>query len=229
MLFINCNVHLELNWIEFCILSSAGNSAKFEITDAKLHVPIVTLSTKDSVNLTKQLSEGFKRSVYWNSYQTKPKKVIEKEKNIYELLNALFQGVRRLFVLAYVVAAGAANDEAGIKDNKKYFLPRGEIKNYNVLIDGRNFYDQPINDLIKQYDEVRKVSTGHGDDYTTGSLLDYAYFKDNYKLIAVDFGKKKALDAYSRAIQQIVFQVFVGDDNTKIRLNTIPKQSKKLS
>ena len=64
----------------------------------------------------------------------------------------------------------------GIKDNKKYFLPRGEIKNYNVLIDRRNFYDQSINDLIKQYDEVRKVSTGQGDDNTTGCLLDYAYF-----------------------------------------------------
>ena len=123
MPLINCKVYLELNWIEDCILSSAGNSAKFEITDAKLHVPIVTLSTKDSVNLTKQLSEGFKRSVYWSSYQTKPAKVIEKGKNIYELLNASFQGVRRLFVLAYVVAAGAANDEAGIKDNKKYFVP----------------------------------------------------------------------------------------------------------
>ena len=135
MSLINCKVFLELNWIEDCILSSAGNSAKFEITDAKLHVPIVTLSTKDSVNLTKQLSEGFKRSVYWNSYQTKPKKVIEKEKNIYELLNASFQGVRRLFVLAYVVAAGAANDVAGIKDNKKYFLPKGDIKNYSVMID----------------------------------------------------------------------------------------------
>ena len=191
MPLINCKVHLELNWIEDCILSSAGNSAKFEITDAKLHVPIVTLSTKDSVNLTKQLTEGFKRSVYWNSYQTKPAMVIEKGKNLYELLNASFQGVRRLFVLAYVVAAGAANDEAGIKDNRKYFLPRGEINNYNVLIDGRNFYDQPINDLIKQYDEVRKVSTGHGDDYTTGSLLDYAYFKDNYRLIAVDLSKKR--------------------------------------
>ena len=64
--------NLELSWIEDCILSSAGNSANFEITDVKLHVPIVTLSTKDSVNLTKQLSEGFKRSVYWNSYQRKP-------------------------------------------------------------------------------------------------------------------------------------------------------------
>ena len=77
---INCKVYLELNWIEDCILSSAGNSAKFEITDAKLHVPIVTLSTKDSVNLTKQLNEGFKRSVYWNSYETMPGKVIKRRK-----------------------------------------------------------------------------------------------------------------------------------------------------
>ena len=141
MPLFNCKVHLELNWIEDCILSSAGDSRKFEITDVKLHVPIVPLSTKDSANLRKQLREGFKRSVYWNNYQTKPAIVIEKGTNIYKLLNASFQGVRRLFVLAYVVAAGAANDEAGIKDNKKYFLPREEIKNYNVLIDGRKFYD----------------------------------------------------------------------------------------
>ena len=79
---------------------------------------------------------------------------------MYELLNASFQGVRRLFLFAYVVAAGAANDEVGIKDNKKYFLRRGEINNYNVLIDGRNVHDQPINGLIKQYDEVIKVSQG---------------------------------------------------------------------
>ena len=95
------------------------------------------------------------------------------------------------------------------------------------MIDGRNFYDQPINDLIKQYDEVRKVSTGQGDDYTTGCLLDYAYFKDNYKLIAVDLSKQKALDADPRAIQQIVFQGVVGgNDGTKIRLYTVLEQSK---
>ena len=137
MPLINCKAYLELNWIEDCILSSAGISAKFEITDAKLHVSIVTLSTPDSVNLTKQLNEGFKRCAYWNRYETKSAKVIEKGQNLYELLNALFQGVRRLFVLAYPIAAGR-NDEAGIK-NKKYFLPRGEIKNCNLLIDGRNF------------------------------------------------------------------------------------------
>ena len=73
--------------------------------------------------------------------------------------------------------------------------------------------------MIKLYDDVRKVSTGHGDDYTTGSLLGYTYFKDNYRLIAVDLSKQKALDADLRAIQQVVFQGVVGgDDNTKIRL-----------
>ena len=104
--------------------------------------------------------------------------------------------MRRLFVLSYVINAGAANNEARIKDNKKYFLPRAKI----VLIDGRNFYDQPINDLIKKYDEVRKVSTGQGDDYTTGCLLDYAYFKDTYRLVAVDLSKQKALNIDPRAI-----------------------------
>ena len=73
------------------------------------------------------------------------------------------------------------------------------------MIDGRNFYDQPINDLTKQYDEVRKVSTGKGDDYITRCLLDYAYFRDHYRLIAVDLSNQKALDADPRAIQQIVF------------------------
>ena len=127
MSLFNSKIHLELNWIEDCILSSAGDSAKFKITDTKFHVPIVTLSTKDSVNLTKRLSDGFKRYVYWNNYQTITAKVINQGTNIYELLSASFQGVKRLFVLAYAIVADAANNEAGIKDNRKYFLPRGKI------------------------------------------------------------------------------------------------------
>ena len=127
---INCKVCFELNWIEDCILSSAGNTAKFAITDTKLHVPIVTLSTKDNANLAKQLKDGFERSVYWNSYETKPAKVIAQGKNLYKLLNASFQGVKRFF-LAYVIAAGNnADQEAGIKNNRKYFLPRGGITMY---------------------------------------------------------------------------------------------------
>ena len=178
MPLINCKVFFELNWIEDCILFCAGNSAKFAITHANLHVPIVTLSTKDSANLAKQLNEEFKRSVYWNRYETKPEKVIEQRKTIL-FLHILLQRMEMM--------------KADIKNNKKYLLPIGEIKNQSVLIDERNFYDQSINDIIKQYDEVRKVSTGYGDDYTTGCLLDYAYFKDNHKLIAVDVSKQKAL------------------------------------
>ena len=84
-------------------------------------------------------------------------------------------------------------------------MPRVNITNYNALIDGRNFYDQPINDQIKKYDEIRKTSTGKGDNYTTGRLLDYHYFEKHYQLIAVDLSKQKELDADPRAIQQIEF------------------------
>ena len=95
----NCKVYLELNWLEDCILSSAGDTAKFAITDTKLHVLRLTLSTKVSANLAKTLNEGFKRCFYRNSYQTKPAKVIEQGKNLYELLNASFQDVKRSLAL----------------------------------------------------------------------------------------------------------------------------------
>ena len=107
-----------------------------------------------------------------------------------------------MFVLAYQRGDdNYVNEEAF----NKCFLPKIKIKKYNVEIDGRNFYDQAINDSIKQYDEVRKISTGQGDDYTTGCLLDFAYFEKNYRLIAADLSKQKVLDADSRAIQQIIF------------------------
>ena len=122
-------------------------------------------------------------------------------------LNPSFQGVRRLFFLAYAIAAGAANYEADIKNNKKYFLPRGKNNNCNVQVDERNFYNQPINDLIKQYDEVRKVSTVQSDDYRTGCLLDCPYFQNDYKLIAVDVDP--------RVIRQIAFQGVVGERTIK--------------
>ena len=105
------------------------------------------------------------------------------------------------FVLPY----GSGNNITDQNSYRRYFLPRIKVTNYNIEIDGRNFYDQPVNDSIKQYDEVRKISTGKGDDYTTGCLLDFAYFEKNYRIIAVDLSKQKALDADSRAIQQIIF------------------------
>ena len=73
------------------------------------------------------------------------------------------------------------------------------------MIDGKNFFDQPINSDLKTYENIRKIATGQGDDYTTGCLLDYSYFKENYKMIAIDLSKQQALDADPRAIQQINF------------------------
>ena len=103
------------------------------------------------------------------------------EKYIRELLESSYQGIKRLFVLAYDNTEG--NNQVPIDSSKKYFLPRVKTENYNIEIDGRNFYDQSINDSIKQYDEVRKISTGQGDDHRTGCLMGFAYFENNYRLI----------------------------------------------
>ena len=107
MPLINCKNHLELNWIEDCILSSAGYSAKFKITGTKLHMPIVTLSTKHNVNQRwcKRVSGGFKRYFYWNNYQTISARAINQGANIYELISASFQVAKRLFVFVYVCAS----------------------------------------------------------------------------------------------------------------------------
>ena len=169
---------------ERCLLTAA-TTATFKITDAKLYVPIVTLSIEDNSKLSKLLNEGFKRPIYWNEYKVTPKKIVEiavanREEHIRELHDSSCQGVKRLFVLAYNNTAG--NDQVSVDSYKKYFLPRFKINNCNIEIDGRNFYDQHINDSTKQYDEIRKISTGKGDDCTTGYLLDYSYFKKELQI-----------------------------------------------
>ena len=73
------------------------------------------------------------------------------------------------------------------------------------MIDGKNFFDQAINNMIKTCKNIRKITIGQGDDYTTGCLLDYTYFKKYYKMIAIDLSKQQALDADPKAIQQINF------------------------
>ena len=210
---VNYKIHLELNWSKDCVVPTR-NDTIFKITNTKLYVPIVTLSSKDNVKLVKLLEEWFKRPVYWNEYQTKIETRNLDNNNLTRFpLDASFQGVRRLFVLAFNnTTVNVPNNPINNTNNRvlrnshtKYFLPRVNITNYNVLIDGRNFYDQPINDLVKQYDEIRKTATGQGDDYTTGCLLDYQYFKDHYNLIAIDLSKQKELDTDSRGIQHIEF------------------------
>ena len=123
----------------------------------------------------------------------------------------------------FVVAFNNANDDNNRDSRTKYFLPRVDITKHNVLIDGRNFYDQPISDEIKKYDKIRKIATGQGDDFATGCLLDYQYYKDHFQLIAVDLSKQKELDADPRAIQQIEFY---GMLNTNSQVCTVFEKSK---
>ena len=198
-------------------MPSAGTAATFAITDTKRYLPVVTLKTEDNVKLSKLLNEGFKRLVFWNKYKT----ILKDYDNEYirERLHVSFQGVNRLFVLAYACADNVTNENS----YRKYFLSGLKIKNYNIEIDGRNFYDQSINDLIKQYDEVRKISTGQGDDYTTGCLLDFAYFEKNYRLTVADLSKKKALGADPKAIQQITFN---GKTDNTIKVYYLSNQKK---
>ena len=238
--FRSLQIDLELTWHKDCMISSAnaaaGQVVSFMITNTKLYVPVVTFYTKGNTNLTKQLNEGFKKTIYWDQYVSKPfPETPHKKTGITRFaLDAAFQAVNRLFVLAFEdTRADEATDAPApgnlvanrvIRDSyRKYLVPRVDITSYNVLIDGRNFYDQPTNDSIRKYDEIRKIATGKGDNYATGCLLDSNYFKNNYQLIAVDLSKQRELDADPRAIQQIEF---IGMLKTRSNVFTILEKSK---
>ena len=240
MPLVNYKIDLELTWHKDCMISSinaaAGQVVSFMITNTKLYVPVVTLSTKDNNNLTKQLNDGFKRTIHWNQYVSKPftEQAANKTGITRFALDAAFQEVNRLFVLAFEDTRADEAADAPAPPNlvanrvirnsyRKYFVPRVDITSYNVLIDGRNFYDQPINDSIRKCHEFRKIATGKGDNYATGCLLDYDYFKKNYQLIAVDLLKQRELDANPGGIQQIEF---IGMLKTRSNVFTILEKSK---
>ena len=127
-----------------------------------------------------------------------------------------------MFILAF---GNAENDNNKVErdSHRKYFLSRVNITNYNVLIDGRNFYDQPINDQIKKYNEVRKTARGKEDNYKTDCLLDYQYFTDHYQLICCNLSQQKELDADEKSNQQIQFYGKLG---TNSQVCTVLERSK---
>ena len=174
MPLINCEVNLNLTWSSTCVLNSTvipNQNATFAITDTKLYVPVVTLSTQENTEFFQQLKSGSKRVINWNKYLSKPD-LLAQNPNLNHLVEPNFQGVNRLFVLAF------ENDDHRTSD-KRYYLPTVEIKDYNIVINGENFFDQPIKNNKVTYDNIRKIATGQGDDYTTGCLLDYPYFANN--------------------------------------------------
>ena len=139
MSLINCEVNLILTWSSTCVLISTNipnQHATFAITDTRLYVPVVTLSTQENTKFLQQLKSGFKRVINWNKYLSKPE-LLALNPNLNHLVEPSFQGVNRLFVLAFQNGDNITSDE-------QYYLPTVEIKDSNIMINGENFFDQPI-------------------------------------------------------------------------------------
>ena len=211
MPLINCEIKLNLTLKKECVLPTGGGDAVFIINDTKLHAPVVTLSKEDNKDFIDQQNKKFQRSIYWNEYKTKEINE-DADANLFKYINLdpSFQGVNGLFVMPY----NRANGQPTRNGQRKYCLPRIDLEKYNVIIDERNFYDNPIESDIEKYRELKKVMIGKGEDYTTGSLLDFNYFDKHYKLVAVDLSKQKELDADPRAIQQIEFKYMLRTNST---------------
>ena len=139
MPLINCEVNLILTWSSNCVLIAnaiQNQAVTFAITDTKLYVPVVTLSTQKNTKFFQQLKSGFQRVIIWNKYLSKPE-LLAQNPNLNHLVEPSFQGVKRLFVLAF------ENDDDRISDDE-YYLPTVEIKDYNIVINGEHVFDQPI-------------------------------------------------------------------------------------
>ena len=170
MPLINCEISLNLTWSENCVISSGTGKTKFAITDTKLYVSVVILSIEDNI---KQLKSGFKRTINCNKYQSEEENK-EQNRNFNYLIHPSFQGVNKLFDLSLDFC----------------IIWKVDVKDY-VITDGRNFFDLPIKNDLERYGKIRNIANGQGDDCTTGCLLDYFYFKEHYKLIAIDLSKQK--------------------------------------
>ena len=114
------------------------------------------------------------------------------------MIDQSFQRVNRLFVLSF-------ENENCRTIHTKYYLPTVEIKNYNVMIDGKNIFDQPVKSRVRTYDNIQKIATGQGDNYTIDCLLDCNYFNNYYKMVKIDSRKQQALDVDPKTIQQMNF------------------------
>ena len=201
---INCQIALNLSWYKECVLvgralrnapdpqpnppiaaTESPTSAKFEITDCKLYVPLVTLSAENNSKLLEKLKSGFRRSIKWNKYMSQMSNQ-NKNNNLNYLIDLTFSNVNRLFVLS-------SENEDDRTSYYKYYVPSVEIKDYNVLIDGNAFFELPVKDIEETYEKITQIKD-HSGYYTRGNLLDYEYFKEHYKLIAIDLSKQIELE-----------------------------------
>ena len=205
---ISCEVSLELKWDKKCVITSleqrdigggnrdnAPTGATLTINDCKLYVPAVTVSKDDEIKLLTNLKSGFKREIIWNKYRSQmTTEAVNNNLNI--LIDPTFTNVNRLFVLAYQ----NADDRQSFY---QLYLPNVMVKDYNVIIEKLAFFDLPIKTEEEAYEKIIDISRNN--EYTTGNLLDYDYFKKHYKLIAIDLSKQQVLQENEDLIQQINF------------------------
>ena len=208
---MSCEVFLELKWNKNCVITSlerrhvdagppvvrdnAPTGATLSINDCKLYLPVVILSKDDEIKLLINLKSGFKREIIWNKYRSQmTTEAINNNLNI--LIDPTFTNVNRLFVLAYRTA-----------DNRQsfsqFYLTNVMVKNFNVIIDKLAFFYLPIKTEEEAYEKIIDISRNN--EYTTGNLLDYDYFKKHYKLIAIDLSTQQVLQENEDLIQQINF------------------------
>ena len=133
MPLINCEVNLILTWSSTCVITNSTGAGRFAITDTNLYVTVVTLSTQDNAKLIQQLKSGFKRTINWNKCKADPKTYVKKKQYLNHLADPSFQGLNRLFVLYF-------KNENGRTSHSEYYFPKVEIKDYNVMIDGKTFF-----------------------------------------------------------------------------------------
>ena len=209
---ISCEVSLELKWNKNFVITSlerrqvdagppvvrdnAPTGATLAINDCELYVPVVTLSNVDEIKLLTNLKSGFKREIIWNKYRSQMS-TEEANNNLNILIDPIFTNVNRLFVVAY----GQDNNDR--QSFSRFYLPNVMVKDYNVIIDKLAFFDLHIKTEEEAYEKFIDISRNN--EYTTGNLLDYDYFKKYYKLIAIDLSKQQVLQENEDLIQQINF------------------------
>ena len=136
MPLINCEINLILSWSSTCVITNSTSAGTFAITDTRLYVPVVILSTQENTKLLQQLKSGFKKVINWDKYLSKPE-LLAHNPNLNHLVEPSFQGVNRFFVLTF-------ENDAQRTSHSGYYRPNVEIKDYNIMVNGENFFDQPI-------------------------------------------------------------------------------------
>ena len=201
---INCEVKLILTWFKNCVLIDKSTreadydvdpnvreidnpeNAIFKITDIKLYVPVVTLSKEDDIKLLEQLKTGFKRTIKWNKYRSQMP-IQPQNNNLNYLIDPTFTSVNRLFVLSFP----RNNNTDSRYSFSNYYVPKVKVNDFNVLIDGKSFFNLSVKNDKGGYEKI--IDMSNNSDYTTGNLLDFAYYKKHYRLIAIDLSKQTKL------------------------------------